>query len=186
MVSEPASVSYVKPSVRVSNLQLFCFNYALFERRLIIGLPWPLYLGCSREILENLCLQAKDFGIAVNVFWKELPDKFYDPKACPFSLFSWYVGSVMQCFEPGSGKSLGKDYFRIKAKQQWCGSVAFCYESGSADPCLWQTDPTPAPNPVPAIFVIDLQDGKKTFFCLLLFEGTVIHTFTSFFTDKYA
>jgi hypothetical protein len=54
----------------------------------IIGLPRPLYQGCSREDLENLCLQAKDFGIAVNVFWKELPDKFYDPKACPFSLFS--------------------------------------------------------------------------------------------------
>ena len=24
--------------------------------------------------------QARDFGIAVNVFWKELPKKFYDPK----------------------------------------------------------------------------------------------------------
>ena len=24
--------------------------------------------------------QARDFGIAVNVFWKELPKKFYEPK----------------------------------------------------------------------------------------------------------
>ncbi len=43
----------------------------------------------------------------------------------------------------------------------------------------------PDPDPDPAIFVIDLQDAKKTnlffkFFCLLLFEGT----FTSFFKDK--
>jgi hypothetical protein len=41
-------------------------------------------------------------------------------------------------------------------------------------------------DPVPAIFVIDLQDANKKqislkkFFCLLLFEGT----FTSFFKDK--
>lgn len=25
-------------------------------------------------------MKARDFGIAVNVFWKELPEKFYDPK----------------------------------------------------------------------------------------------------------
>ncbi len=41
------------------------------------------------------------------------------------------------------------------------------------------------PDPVPAIFVIDLQDTNKKlflkkFFCLLLFEGT----FTSFLKDK--
>jgi hypothetical protein len=40
-------------------------------------------------------------------------------------------------------------------------------------------------DPDPAIFVINLQDAKKTnflknFFCLLLFEGTE----TSFFKDK--
>jgi hypothetical protein len=35
-------------------------------------------------------------------------------------------------------------------------------------------------DPGPAIFVIDLQDANKKFFCLLLFEGT----FTSFFKDK--
>ncbi len=38
-------------------------------------------------------------------------------------------------------------------------------------------------DPDPAIFVSDLQDGKKNFllnFCFLLFEGT----FTSFFKDK--
>jgi hypothetical protein len=41
-------------------------------------------------------------------------------------------------------------------------------------------------DPDPAIFVIDLQDAKKTliflkhFFCLLLFEGS----FTSFFKDQ--
>jgi hypothetical protein len=42
------------------------------------------------------------------------------------------------------------------------------------------------PDPDPDIFVINLQDANKklifskTFFCLLLFEGT----FTSFFKDK--
>jgi hypothetical protein len=41
----------------------------------------------------------------------------------------------------------------------------------------------PGPDPDPAIFVIGLQDAKKTNLkkiCLLLFEGT----FTSFFKDK--
>jgi hypothetical protein len=43
-------------------------------------------------------------------------------------------------------------------------------------------DPDPDADPDPAIFVIDLQDGKKKLkaFSLLLFEGT----FTSFFKDK--
>ncbi len=36
------------------------------------------------------------------------------------------------------------------------------------------------PDSDPAIFVIDLLDAKKKFFCLFLFEGT----FTSFFKDK--
>jgi hypothetical protein len=36
------------------------------------------------------------------------------------------------------------------------------------------TDPDPALTPNPAIFVSDLQDGnKQSFFCLLLFEGTI-------------
>jgi hypothetical protein len=47
-------------------------------------------------------------------------------------------------------------------------------------------DLDPDSDPDPAIFVIDLQDAnkkptkKKTFFRLLLFEGTL----TSFFKDK--
>ncbi len=56
------------------------------------------------------------------------------------------------------------------------------YGSGSADPCLWLMDP----DPDPAMFVIDIQDGNKKliskkFFCLLLLEEG---TFTSFFKDK--
>jgi hypothetical protein len=35
-------------------------------------------------------------------------------------------------------------------------------------------------DPDPSIFIIDLQDANKKFFCILLFEGT----FTSFFKDK--
>jgi hypothetical protein len=40
----------------------------------------------------------------------------------------------------------------------------------------------PAPQPDPAVIVIDLQDAnnKLFFFCLLLFEGT----FISIFKDK--
>jgi hypothetical protein len=44
-------------------------------------------------------------------------------------------------------------------------------------------DADPDTDPDPAIFISDLQNVKKiflTFFCLLLFEGTV----TSFFKDK--
>ena len=47
------------------------------------------------------------------------------------------------------------------------------------------SDPDSDPDPDPAIFVIDIQEAKKTnffikFICLLLFGGT----FTSFFKDK--
>ncbi len=54
----------------------------------------------------------------------------------------------------------------------WCGSG-----SGSADPCLWLMDQYS--DPVPAIFVIDLQDANKNnfflnFICLLIFESTFI------------
>jgi len=60
----------------------------------------------------------------------------------------------------------------------WCGS-------GSGDPCLRLTHPDLDSDLDPAIFIINLQDAKKTqfkkrFFCILLFEGT----FTSFFKDK--
>jgi hypothetical protein len=41
-------------------------------------------------------------------------------------------------------------------------------------------DPDSDPDPDRAIFVIDLQDASKNFFCLLLFEAK----FTSFFKDK--
>ncbi len=41
----------------------------------------------------------------------------------------------------------------------WSGSG-----SGSADLCLWQMDPDLDADPVPAIFIIDLQDAKKTSF----------------------
>ena len=45
-------------------------------------------------------------------------------------------------------------------------------------------DPDPDPlvrgmDPDPSNFIIDTQDAKKKFFCILLFEGT----FTSFFKD---
>ncbi len=44
-------------------------------------------------------------------------------------------------------------------------------------------DPDPDSDPDPAIFVIDLQEDKKTiFFCLILFEGT--GKLTSFFKEK--
>ncbi len=48
----------------------------------------------------------------------------------------------------------------------WCGSG-----SGSADPCLWLINP----DPVPSIFIIDLQDTNKKliflkrFSCILLY-----------------
>jgi hypothetical protein len=44
-------------------------------------------------------------------------------------------------------------------------------------------DPDPEADPDPAIFLSDLQEVKKNyfcFFCLLLFEGT----FTSFYFSK--
>ncbi len=40
---------------------------------------------------------------------------------------------------------------------QYCGSITFWCESGSADPCLWLMDP----DWDPAIFVIDLQHANK-------------------------
>ncbi len=49
--------------------------------------------------------------------------------------------------------------------------MTFWYSSGSGDP-----DPTPDP----AIFVSDLQEGKKNVVLLTTFEGTL----TSFFEDK--
>jgi hypothetical protein len=112
------------------------------------------------EILENLCLQAKDFGIAVNVFWKELPDKFYDPKACLFSQFSLYLGTVMQCSNRDQvPTSLGKGY---------CTGHVFFFSNIScsvADPCHFGTDP----DSVPAIFVSDLPDSNPKIFLLITF-----------------
>ncbi len=72
--------------------------------------------------------------------------------------------------------SIGKQIWipDLDPQHQCCGSMKFwCGSgSGSADPCVWQMDPDPT------IFVIDLQDANKkliysTFFCLLLFEGTL-------------
>jgi hypothetical protein len=54
------------------------------------------------------------------------------------------------------------------------GPVTFWY--GFADPCLGPMDPGLGPmdpDPDPAIFVLDLQDANKNYFCLLcllLFE----------------
>jgi hypothetical protein len=67
----------------------------------------------------------------------------------------------------------------IEPQQQYCGSMIFWSGSGSADPCLRLMDLDPS------IFITDLQDANKnlifkSFFCILLFEGT----FTSFFQDK--
>jgi hypothetical protein len=42
--------------------------------------------------------------------------------------------------------------------RQYSGSMTFWCGSGSADPCLGLMDPDPA------IFVIDLQDAKISFF----------------------
>ncbi len=67
---------------------------------------------------------------------------------------------------------------------QCSGSVTFWYGSGyrSADPYHGLTDPdsAPYPDPDPARVLSDLQDAKKIYFCLLLFEDT----FTSRFKDK--
>ncbi len=61
-------------------------------------------------------------------------------------------------------------------EKQCSGHLTFLYRSGSSDLYLWLKDPAPA------LFV---KIPKKcffspSFFCLLLFEGTL----TSFFTDK--
>ncbi len=55
------------------------------------------------------------------------------------------------------------------------GSLTIWHGYGSADRCLWLTDPDPA------LFVSDLQHATKNIFCLLLllFE----RTFISFFKD---
>ncbi len=47
--------------------------------------------------------------------------------------------------------------FNLEKKNEGCWSLSYWYGSGSADPCLWLMNP----DPVPAIFVIDLQDGNK-------------------------
>jgi hypothetical protein len=56
---------------------------------------------------------------------------------------------------------------------QSCGSVTFCYGSGSTDPCLWLMDPDP--DQVPAIFVIHLQRRKS--FSAYYFLKVHIHHF---------
>ncbi len=61
--------------------------------------------------------------------------------------------------------------------------MTFCYESRSADPCLWLMDPESDPDPV--IFVIDLQDAnkkliKKKSFCAYYF----LKLHSSFSKDK--
>ncbi len=48
----------------------------------------------------------------------------------------------------------------------WCGSGSV---SGSADPCFWLMDSDPDADPDPDIFVIDLQEAKKTNFILKVF-----------------
>jgi hypothetical protein len=68
------------------------------------------------------------------------------------------------------------------SQSQCYGSMIFWCGSGSADPCLWLMDPDSDPDadPDPSIFIIDLQDANKKlillkkFFCILLFEGTLI------------
>jgi hypothetical protein len=47
------------------------------------------------------------------------------------------------------------------SRGQCSGSMIFWYRSGSADPYFRLTDPAPTPNS--ALFVSDLQDGKKIF-----------------------
>jgi hypothetical protein len=59
-------------------------------------------------------------------------------------------------------------------QNQCCWSMTVCCGSRSADPCLWQMDPS-GPDP----FVITFKTPKKTNF-LILFEATL----TSFFKDK--
>ena len=111
------------------------------------------------------------------------------------------MGFEIQCFFPflkfacfassGSRVLMSKIFFLNYSKKkviflyqnQSCGSMTFWCgsESGSADPCHRLMDA----DPVPSIFITDLQDTnknyfKKKIFCLLLFKGT----FTSFFKDK--
>jgi hypothetical protein len=73
----------------------------------------------------------------------------------------------------------------LHTANQCCGSMTFCYGSGSgsADPCLRLIDKDPGlrlmdpdSDPDPAIFVIELQEA----FCLVFFDGT----FTSFLKIK--
>jgi hypothetical protein len=49
----------------------------------------------------------------------------------------------------------------------WCGC-------GTADPYLWQIDLASDR----AVFVSDLQDGNKKFFCLYVFGATFLHHFS--------
>ncbi len=94
------------------------------------------------------------------------------------------------CFQPVvHGLSTLKQcpaWDRGKAREHWrrnhcSGSMTFWCGSGSADPCLWLMDP----DPNPAILIVDLQDAKKklikkSFFCLLLFGGTVQYIYIIF------
>ena len=75
--------------------------------------------------------------------------------------------------------------YAIHSLCQWCKSMIFWCRSGSgsADPCLWLMDPDS--DPVPSIFIIDLQDASRnkflgSFFWILLFDGT----FKSFIKGK--
>ncbi len=55
--------------------------------------------------------------------------------------------------------------------------MKFWYGSGSADPYLRLMYPDANPDPVPVLFISDLQD---LVFLLITFKGT----FTSFFKDE--
>ncbi len=114
------------------------------------------------------------------------PVKRVTVEACyrTYLLFnSFFKGTAVLC----------KLAVRLSIRHQCSGSMTFWRGSGSgsADPCLWLMDPDPDSAPAPDAIRILLfssltfkmppkNDFFKTFFCIVLFEGT----FTSFFKDK--
>ncbi len=64
--------------------------------------------------------------------------------------------------------------FKKSSSKLCCGSVTFWYESGSADPYLWLTDPDSAPDPASVTFkTLTKYYQKSRFFLLFLLDDTV-------------
>ncbi len=179
VTSEPTSVSCMKRSERVPNLRLFLFIfiYVLFERRLmsiptwgswfmyIIGFPrilYPVPRLFKGKLMFALC-RRRTLALRWMYFGKSYPTNSTIPRHALFPLLSWFVGSVMQCCEPGIRYILGQGlpyetepgfYFRIIA--------------------------APTPDPVPAIFISELQDGNKTLFLFAYYFQKVPYIYKNF------